>query len=246
MAHQPMIQMRAICRSYQQGERAVHALRDVDLDIEEGSFLSILGPSGSGKSTLMHLLGCLDTPSSGSYHLEGTAIMNLDRNAMARLRNQAIGFVFQRFHLMPRSTALENVMMPMRFAGVAKAERRARAQDLLVRVGLEDRIEHRPSELSGGQQQRVAIARALANRPRLLLADEPTGNLDSESGNQIIALLEELHRDGTTIALVTHDESLAARTKRVIRMLDGKVASISDNGNDNAISTDSGTVRNSN
>lgn len=223
-ATNPMIHMRSICRSYRQGETTVHALRDVDLDIEGGSYLSILGPSGSGKSTLMHLLGCLDTPTSGSYLLEGTDVTGLDRNAMARLRNRAIGFVFQRFHLMPRATALENVMMPMRFAGIGKGERISRAESLLERVGLADRITHRPSELSGGQQQRVAIARALANRPRLLLADEPTGNLDSESGKQIVALLEELHVDGTTIALVTHDESLAARTERIIRMLDGEIA----------------------
>lgn len=220
-----MIEMQSISREYAQGESVVHALRDVSLRIEAGSYLSILGPSGSGKSTLMHLLGCLDTPTSGTYLLDGVEVGQLDVDAKARLRNRTIGFVFQRFHLMPRSTALQNVMMPMRFAGVAAADRKRRAKDLLERMGLGDRADHRPSELSGGQQQRVAIARALANRPPLLLADEPTGNLDSQSGNSIISLLEELHVEGTTVAVVTHDEELARRTHRVVRMLDGRIAS---------------------
>jgi putative ABC transport system ATP-binding protein len=220
-----MIEMQSICREYAQGESVVHALRDVSLQIEAGSYLSILGPSGSGKSTLMHLLGCLDTPTSGTYLLDGAEVGQLDVDGKARLRNRTIGFVFQRFHLMPRSSALQNVMMPMRFAGVPAAERKRRAMELLERTGLGDRANHRPSELSGGQQQRVAIARALANRPPLLLADEPTGNLDSQSGNSIIALLEELHVEGTTVAVVTHDEELARRTHRVVRMLDGRIAS---------------------
>lgn len=220
-----MIEMQSICREYAQGESTVHALRDVSLRIEAGSYLSILGPSGSGKSTLMHLLGCLDTPTSGTYLLQGAEVGHLDVDAKARLRNRTIGFVFQRFHLMPRATALQNVMMPMRFAGMPAADRKRRAAELLERTGLGDRMDHRPSELSGGQQQRVAIARALANRPPLLLADEPTGNLDSRSGESIIALLEGLNAEGTTVVVVTHDEKLARRTRRVVRMLDGRIAS---------------------
>lgn len=218
-----MINMQAISREYRSGESVVHALRDADLDINAGEYLAILGPSGSGKSTLMHILGCLDSPSSGRYMLDGQDISQLDVNAMARVRNRTIGFVFQRFHLLPRASALQNVAMPLRFAGVKTAERNRRATELLEKVGLSDRIHHLPSELSGGQQQRVAIARALANNPKLLLADEPTGNLDSVSGAAIIELLEELHSEGTTIVVVTHDEQLAARTPRVIRMLDGSI-----------------------
>lgn len=220
-----MISMKQICRTYQQGDTQVHALRDIDLEIQAGEYLSILGPSGSGKSTLMHLLGCLDSPSSGSYTFDGEEVGGFSIEAKAKLRNRDIGFVFQRFHLMPRSTALQNIMMPMRFAKVPKVEQKRRAIELLERVGLSNRASHKPSELSGGQQQRVAIARALANRPRFLLADEPTGNLDSESGRQIVELLEELHQEGTTVIVVTHDEGLAKRTSRVLRMLDGRIAS---------------------
>jgi putative ABC transport system ATP-binding protein len=216
-----MIEMQAICREYSSGASVVHALRNANLRIEVGEYLAILGPSGSGKSTLMHILGCLDSATSGRYELDGQDISQLDSNAMAKVRNRTIGFIFQRFHLLPRATALQNVAMPLRFAGVKRAQREARASQLLERVGLADRMTHLPSELSGGQQQRVAIARALANNPRLLLADEPTGNLDSASGKAIVTLLEELHADGTTIAVVTHDEKLAERTARVIRMLDG-------------------------
>jgi len=218
-----MIEMQAICREYRSGESVVHALRDADLRIDAGEYLSILGPSGSGKSTLMHLLGCLDSPTSGRYSLNGQDISQLDVNAMARVRNQTIGFVFQRFHLLPRSTALQNVAMPLRFAGVKTAQRFERASELLHKVGLGDRLQHLPSELSGGQQQRVAVARALANAPKLLLADEPTGNLDSVSGAAIIDLLEELNKEGTTIVVVTHDQQLASRTPRIIRMLDGRI-----------------------
>jgi putative ABC transport system ATP-binding protein len=218
-----MINMQAINREYRSGESVVHALRDANLDIHAGEYLAILGPSGSGKSTLMHILGCLDSPTSGRYLLDGQDISQLDVNAMARVRNRTIGFVFQRFHLLPRASALQNVAMPLRFAGVKTAERNRRATELLEKVGLSDRIHHLPSELSGGQQQRVAIARALANNPKLLLADEPTGNLDSVSGAAIIELLEQLHEEGTTIVVVTHDEQLAARTPRVIRMLDGAI-----------------------
>jgi putative ABC transport system ATP-binding protein len=220
-----LIKIESVCRDYESGESAVHALVDAQLDVAVGEYISILGPSGSGKSTLMHILGCLDRPTRGRYLLEGQDVSSLDVNAMARLRNDTIGFVFQRFHLLPRSTALENVAMPMRFARMPKAERQRRAAELLERVGLTGRLEHRPAELSGGQQQRVAIARALAMQPRLLLADEPTGNLDTASGRAIVALLEELNAEGTTVIVVTHDEALARRTPRVVRMLDGRIVS---------------------
>jgi len=220
-----MITMQQICRTYDQGETKVHALREVDLKIDQGEYVSILGPSGSGKSTLMHILGCLDTPSSGSYRFEGEEVGEFSVEAKAKFRNRDIGFIFQRFHLLPRSNAMQNIMMPMRFARTPINEQKQRASELLERVGLSDRATHKPSELSGGQQQRVAIARALANRPRILLADEPTGNLDSESGRQIVELLEELNQEGTTVIIVTHDEGLAERTNRVLRMLDGRIAS---------------------
>ncbi len=225
-----MIQIEGVSKDYRVGGSAVHALREVDLTIEAGEAAALLGPSGSGKSTLMHLIGCLDTPSAGRYRFEGSEIGGLDINALAALRCATFGFVFQRFHLMPRATAWENVAMPMRFAGVAAAERRRRAAALLERVGLADRAEHRPSELSGGQQQRVAIARALANQPRVILADEPTGNLDSASGAEIVALLEELHAEGRTVITVTHDEAIAARAQRVVRLLDGRVVADSGRG----------------
>jgi putative ABC transport system ATP-binding protein len=220
-----MIELNQINRVFRNGENNVHALRDVNLRIEAAEYMSILGPSGSGKSTLMHILGCLDTATSGRYLLNSKDISTLDVNQMAAIRNRNIGFIFQRFHLLPRSTAMQNVAMPMRLAGVKNADRLQRAAQLLQRVGLGDRMDHRPSQLSGGQQQRVAIARALANAPQLLLADEPTGNLDTQSGSQIVELLEDLHTDGTTVVIVTHDEELAARTGRVVRMLDGKIAS---------------------
>ncbi|NQU47183.1 MAG: ABC transporter ATP-binding protein [Planctomycetes bacterium] len=220
-----MIELHQINRVFRNGESTVHALGDVDLRIEAAEYMSILGPSGSGKSTLMHILGCLDTATSGRYILNNHDISTLDVNQMAAIRNRNIGFIFQRFHLLPRSTALQNVAMPMRLAGMKNADRLQRAAQLLQRVGLGDRMHHRPSQLSGGQQQRVAIARALANAPQLLLADEPTGNLDTQSGSQIVQLLEELQAEGTTVVIVTHDEELAARTGRVVRMLDGKIAS---------------------
>ena len=218
-----LIQLQGIWREYETGGSVVHALRDVDLEIEAGEALAILGPSGSGKSTLMHILGCLDRPTRGSYLLDGQDVSNLDVDEMAKVRNRTIGFVFQRFHLMPRSTALANVALPLRFAHVERKQREARAAQLLERVGLGDRMTHLPSQLSGGQQQRVAIARALANRPRLLLADEPTGNLDSATGAAIIELLDEVHADGTTVAVVTHDETLANKMPRIVRVKDGQV-----------------------
>lgn len=221
-----MIEMHAITREYSTAGAVVRALVDTDLTVEAGEYVSILGPSGSGKSTLMHILGCLDSPTSGTYHFEGRDVSRLNRTEMAHVRNQGIGFVFQRFHLLPRSTALENVATPLRFARWKPKRRRQRAQDLLERVGLADRLSHRPAELSGGQQQRVAIARALAMSPRLLLADEPTGNLDTQAGAEIIELLEEVNREGTTVMVVTHDGALSERTPRVVRMLDGKIETV--------------------
>ena len=223
-----MLELSDIALDYPMGESIVRALDRVALRIERGERLAILGPSGSGKSSLLHVLGCLLTPSAGSYRLEGEEVGALDRDALSALRLAKIGFVFQRFHLMPRQSALENVALPMRFAGVARRERRRRAAALLERVGLDQRASHRPGELSGGQQQRVALARALANRPRLLLADEPTGNLDSRVGEDVLELLLELHAEGTTLAVVTHDERIAERLGRVVRMRDGGV--VADEG----------------
>jgi len=220
-----MIDLREVSKRYDTGGAEVHALRDVTLHIDPGEFAALLGPSGSGKSTLLHIIGCLDRPTSGTYRLEEVDVGALDINRLADIRNGKVGFVFQGFHLMPRLSALENVSLPLVFAGVGAAERRRRAAALLDRVGLADRKHHRPSELSGGQQQRVAIARALANRPSLLLADEPTGNLDSRAGREIFSLLEELNREGRTVLLVTHDEALAARTRRIVRLLDGRLVS---------------------
>ena len=218
-----MIDLQGIWKNYTTGGTVVEALRDVSLEVGRGEYISVLGPSGSGKSTLLHVIGCLDTPTRGCYLLGGEEVSGLDRNRLAEVRNKRFGFVFQAFHLMPRATALENVALPLRFAGVRAAEGKARAAELLARVGLSDRLAHRPSELSGGQQQRVAIARALANRPDVILADEPTGNLDSQSGAEVIELLEELSAEGQTVIVVTHDERLAARTRRTIRMLDGGI-----------------------
>jgi len=218
-----MIDLTDIGRDYAMGEVRVHALAGVTLSIEAGESVAILGPSGSGKSTLLHVIGCLDTPTSGSYRLDGVEVARLGPAELAAVRNEKIGFVFQSFHLLPRSSALENVMLPLRLAGVGLGERRRRATELLERFGLGDRLRHRPAELSGGQQQRVALARALANRPRLLLADEPTGNLDSQSGADVMTLLGELNEAGTTLVVVTHDEELARASRRVIRMHDGRV-----------------------
>ena len=218
-----MIQLTNVQKRYLMGSSVIPALSDIDLTIGAGEYIAVLGPSGSGKSTLLHVLGCLDTPTSGTYLLDGVNVGKLDVNRLADIRSQKIGFVFQRFHLMPRATALENVTLPLLFAGVGSKERRRRAEALLDRVGVGDRLQHRPSELSGGQQQRVAVARALANGPPVLLADEPTGNLDSTSGGEIIELLEELHNEGRTVVVVTHDEALAARARRIIRILDGRI-----------------------
>ena len=221
-----MIQVRDLRKTYQMGEIEVPALRGVSFEIRRGEFVAIMGPSGSGKSTLMNLLGCLDTPTSGTYSLDGLPVAQLDRNLLAAVRNRKIGFVFQQFNLLPRQTALENVALPLVYlGGVSAEERDARAKQVLELVGLGDRLDHRPKELSGGQQQRVAIARALITRPALLLADEPTGNLDSRSSVEIMALFEELNAQGITVVLVTHEADIAAHAHRVLTVRDGMLAS---------------------
>jgi putative ABC transport system ATP-binding protein len=212
-----------LARDYDMGSETVHALRGVDIQIKRNEFVAIMGPSGSGKSTLMNLIGCLDTPSAGEYWLNHQKVSELGDDALARIRNKEIGFVFQTFNLLPRATALHNVELPLIYAGLAARARRERAADALDRVGLADRMTHRPNELSGGQRQRVAIARALVNRPSILLADEPTGNLDSATGSEIMALFEELHATGQTILLVTHEHDIAAHAHRQIHLLDGRV-----------------------
>jgi putative ABC transport system ATP-binding protein len=221
-----MIQVRDLRKTYKMGEIEVPALRGVSFDIRRGEFVAIMGPSGSGKSTLMNLLGCLDTPSSGRYVLDGLNVELLDRNLLAAVRNRKIGFVFQQFNLLPRQTALENVALPLLYlGGVPAEERRERAQQMLELVGLGDRLDHRPQQLSGGQQQRVAIARALITKPALLLADEPTGNLDSRASAEIMALFEDLNGQGITVVLVTHDSDIAAHAARVLAVRDGVLES---------------------
>jgi len=216
-----VIRMRGITKIYDTGAVRVEALKGVDLDVNEGDFIAIVGPSGSGKSTLMNLIGCLDTPTGGSYTLSGREVGKLSKDDLAAVRNQHVGFVFQAFNLLPQITAYENVELPLLFGGVAKAERKRRVTELLERVGLVDRMQHRPTELSGGQMQRVAIARALAMDPAILLADEPTGNLDTSSGGDIMGIFEELWRQGRTVIVITHDAALARRASRVLEIRDG-------------------------
>jgi putative ABC transport system ATP-binding protein len=218
-----VIELRELSRTFHVGGRPVHALRDVTLSLEDGAYVSIMGPSGSGKSTLLNLLGCLDRPTSGSYVLDGQEVGRLGERALTQVRRHKIGFVFQSFHLVPRLTAAANVEMPMTFAGVERAERRERVARSLEAVGLTERAEHRPEQLSGGERQRVAIARAVGMDPAILLADEPTGNLDSGSGNEVIDLLERMNRKGLTLVLVTHDPAIAERARRRIRLADGAV-----------------------
>jgi putative ABC transport system ATP-binding protein len=220
-----LIRLQNISRRYKMGAEIVHALRTVSLEIARGEYVAIMGPSGSGKSTLMNLLGCLDTPTEGSYELNGVQVSEMNDNHLAEIRNREIGFVFQTFNLLARSNALRNVELPLIYAGVSSQERRQLALDALAQVGLADRVHHKPNELSGGQRQRVAVARALVNNPAILLADEPTGNLDSKTGNEIMALFEELSSKGNTIILVTHEEDIARRARRIIRLHDGLIAS---------------------
>jgi putative ABC transport system ATP-binding protein len=219
-----MIEFRGIKKVYHMGGHALEALRDVSLNIGKGEFVSIMGPSGSGKSTLMNIIGCLDTPSEGEYYLEGRNVAGLTFDQLASIRNRMLGFVFQNFNLLPYATAWENVELPLLFNGKNAKKRRERVAKLLKAVGLLDWKEHRPSELSGGEQQRVALARALANDPPIILADEPTGNLDSHSGEEIMGLLGKLWKDGRTIVMVTHDDRIAARSERTIHLFDGQVA----------------------
>jgi len=218
-----LISLQEIRKIYDSGENAVEALRGVSCTIDRGEFVSIIGPSGSGKSTLMHIIGCLDTPTSGSYFLDGIDVAGMSSGALAQVRNRKLGFVFQTFNLLPRATILKNVELPLLYAGVSRDERRERALAALALVDLSNRAKHRPNELSGGQRQRVAVARALVNNPSLILADEPTGNLDSKTGNDIIRMFEELAAKGETIVLVTHDPSIAARTQRRIQIVDGQI-----------------------
>ena len=216
--------MRGIVKQYQMGDEVSTVLKGIDLDIQEGEFLSILGPSGSGKSTLMNIIGCLDTPTSGTYTLHGRVIRDLDQKQLARIRSREIGFIFQQFQLLPRLNALKNVELPLVYAGVSQRERTRRAKEMLTRVGLKDRMEHFPNQLSGGQQQRVAIARALATNPTLLLADEPTGALDQATGEQVMRLFHELHDEGRTIVMITHDLKIAKHASRVVSILDGELS----------------------
>lgn len=220
-----VIDINNIGKTYKIGEVVVNALVSVDLKIEKGEYVALMGPSGSGKSTLMNILGCLDTPSRGSYKLNGTNVSHMTDNELAEIRNKEIGFIFQTFNLLARNSSLENVALPLVYAGVAKTDRLAKAKQALESVGLGERVEHKPNELSGGQRQRVAIARALVNNPAIILADEPTGNLDTKTSHEIMDLLEEIHQKGNTVIIVTHEEDIAKRAKRIVRLRDGVIES---------------------
>jgi len=220
-----LIHLKDVVKSYDMGAEIVHALSGVTMDIETNEYVAIMGPSGSGKSTLMNVIGCLDTPTSGLYEFNGENVGNMDDNELASIRNRQIGFVFQTFNLLPRSTALHNVELPLIYAGLPAAARRERAEEALAAVGLSDRMTHKPNELSGGQRQRVAVARALANHPSIILADEPTGNLDSKTGIEIMQLFADLHERGNTLIVVTHEEEIAAHAHRIVRLFDGEIAS---------------------
>jgi len=226
---EPIIELKDIKKEYKIGTEEIHALSGVTLNIFKNEYVALMGPSGSGKSTLMNMLGCLDSPTSGEYILNNLAVAKMSDNELAEVRNKQIGFVFQTFNLLPRSTTLENVMLPLVYAGIEKSKREEMATKVLKQVGLENRMSHRPNELSGGQRQRVAIARALVNNPAIILADEPTGNLDSKTSVEIMGLLEDIHKNGNTIILVTHEEDIALHAHRIVRLKDGKVES--DNPN---------------
>lgn len=220
-----LIKISDIKRDFALGDETVYVLKGIDLEIKKGEFVALMGPSGSGKSTLMNLLGCLDTPTSGTYILNGRDVSKMQDDELAEIRNKEIGFVFQTFNLLPRTTALDNVALPMIYAGYSKKERNKRAAEVLEQVGLDDRMDHQPNQLSGGQRQRVAVARALVNKPSIILADEPTGNLDSKTSEEIMKLINEIHDNGNTIILVTHEEEIASYAHRIIRLRDGKIES---------------------
>ncbi|MHA7057902.1 ABC transporter ATP-binding protein [Aquimarina sp. M1] len=220
-----VIDIKGIIRNFQLGQETVYVLKGIDLKIKRGDYIAIMGPSGSGKSTLMNLLGCLDTPTGGTYDLNGNDVSKMTDDELAEIRNKEIGFVFQTFNLLPRTTALDNVALPMVYAGTSKKDRHARAEEVLTDVGLADRMDHKPNQLSGGQRQRVAVGRALVNKPSIILADEPTGNLDSKTSLEIMQLFDDIHAAGNTVILVTHEEEVAAHAHRVIRLRDGVIES---------------------
>lgn len=224
-----VIKIRQITRDFPLGQEIINVLKGIDLDIERGEYVALMGPSGSGKSTLMNILGCLDTSTSGTYELNGINVSTMSDDELAEIRNKEIGFIFQTFNLLPRTTALDNVALPMIYAGATKAQRDKRAAEVLTSVGLADRMDHKPNQLSGGQRQRVAVGRALVNKPTIILADEPTGNLDTKTSEEIMALFDEIHQNGNTIIVVTHEEDIAQRAKRVIRLRDGIVESDTKN-----------------
>lgn len=221
----PIIEIKGITRNFPLGSETVYVLKGIDLTINKGEYVALMGPSGSGKSTLMNILGCLDTPTAGSYMLNGKLVSDMHDDELAGIRNTEIGFVFQTFNLMPRTTALDNVALPMVYAGYSKSERNERATEVLTQVGLADRMDHKPNQLSGGQRQRVAVGRALVNKPSIILADEPTGNLDSKTSLEIMDLFDEIHANGNTVILVTHEEDIAAHAHRIIRLRDGVIES---------------------
>lgn len=227
----PLINIKALKRDFQLGSETIYVLKGIDLQINKGEYVALMGPSGSGKSTLMNLLGCLDTPTSGTYILNGKDVSQMHDDDLAEIRNKEIGFVFQTFNLLPRTTALDNVALPMIYAGYSKTERNQRASEVLTQVNLADRMDHQPNQLSGGQRQRVAIARALVNKPSIILADEPTGNLDSKTSVEIMNLFNEIHKNGNTVILVTHEEDIAQYAHRIIRLRDGIIESDTQNTN---------------